>query len=66
MNGDSDYYWRAAELDAAIIQTEEYLMRGIITTNLYEVAKDVTDFLQTEYVILPENTFFVNGSPTLH
>lgn len=65
MDPKSDYYWHDAEFDAAIIQTEEYLMRGEITTDLYEVAEDVADFLQTGYII-SQNTFFVTGSHTIH
>lgn len=66
MDSNSNYYWHVAELDAATIQKEEYLIRGIITTDLYEVADDVIEFLKTEYVVLPKNAFFVNGSNTRH
>jgi hypothetical protein len=62
----SDYLWKAVELDAAIIQREEYLMKGVITTKLHEVAEDVTEFLQTEDTILPKDAFFMNGSQTIH
>lgn len=66
MNCNSGYYWHVAELDAAIIQREEYLMRGTVTTNLEEVAGDIDQFLQTQYIVLPKNAFFVNGSNTRH
>lgn len=66
MNCDSGSCWRAVELDAAIIQKEEYLMWGTITTNLREIADEIVDFFKEEYAILGKNSFWVGGSRTIH
>lgn len=45
-------YWDADELDAAIVQKTQYHNWGVITTNLHEVAKDITEFFKPRYVFV--------------
>lgn len=63
----SQYYWHASELDAAIIQKQEYFNTGKVTTQFYVVASDMLAF-EEQYtaVTLPKKTFFIPTSPTIH
>lgn len=45
-------YWEADELDAAIVQKTQYHEWGVITTNLHEVAMDITEFFKPSYIVL--------------